>query len=85
MIFNCMNTENIENKSQKFIRLAENRTNKIISMIRLLGNCSNRSAYDYSDKQVQQIFDAIVNEIEEAKKKFMSNSRASGKFRLRDD
>ena len=80
-----MNNENTENKAQKFVRLAENRTNKIISMIRLLGNCSNKSTYDYSDKQVHQIFEAISTELEEAQKKFTSNSRACGKFKLRGD
>lgn len=37
-----------ESKKEKFIRIAEARTNKIIDMIRLLGNCSNTSTYDYS-------------------------------------
>ena len=30
-----------ETKSEKFVRIAESRTNKIIDMIKLLGNCSN--------------------------------------------
>ena len=37
-----------ETKRQKFVRLAEARTNKIIDMLQLLGNCSNSSAYDLS-------------------------------------
>lgn len=36
-----MGTE--QEKSERFKRVAENRTNKIIEQIRLLGNCSNRS------------------------------------------
>ena len=36
-----------ETKREKFVRMAEARTIKIISMVRLLGNCSNRLAYEY--------------------------------------
>lgn len=32
-----------ESKRDKFVRLAEARTNKIIDMLQLLGNCSNTS------------------------------------------
>ena len=75
----------MESKSQRFVRLAEKRTNKIISMVRLLGNCSNRSNYEYSERQVQQIFDALFQEIEDAKKKFSSLSETKGRFNLRAD
>ena len=35
-----------ETKREKFMRLAEARTNKIIDMIQLLGNCSNQNQYE---------------------------------------
>ena len=59
-----------ETKRDKFVRLAEARTNKIIDMIQLLGNCSNLGAYDYTQQDVDKIFTAIENELREAKKKF---------------
>ena len=59
-----------ENKRERFVRLAETRTNKIINMVQLLGNCSNTSAYEYTDADVEQIFGAIEASIREAKKKF---------------
>mgnify|MGYP001006270410 CR=1 FL=1 len=37
-----------ENKREKFKRLAESRTNKILDMLDLLGNCSNTNVYDYT-------------------------------------
>ena len=37
-----------ESKRDKFVRLAEARTNKIIDMLQLLGNCSNTSTYSYT-------------------------------------
>ena len=59
-----------ESKHEKFVRLAEARTNKIIDMLQLLGNCSNTSVYEYSQDDVEQIFQAIEYEVREARKKF---------------
>ena len=39
-----------ETKREKFVRLAEARTNKIIDMLQLLGNCSNSSTYEYTQQ-----------------------------------
>ena len=54
------NMENNETKREKFVRLAEARTNKIIDMIQLLSNCSNTNVYEYSQKDIDQIFNAIA-------------------------
>ena len=51
-------------KEENFKRLAENRTNKIIDMLHLLGNLSNTSNYSYSEEQVKTIFSAIEQELE---------------------
>lgn len=59
-----------ESKRERFVRLAEARTNKIIDMVQLLGNCSNSSTYEYTQQDVDQIFSAIEAEVREAKKKF---------------
>lgn len=72
-----------ETKREKFVRLAEARTNKTIAMIQLLGNCSNSSAYDYTQQDVDKIFAAIEAEIREAKKKFNRiESKKSSHFTL---
>ena len=59
-----------ETKRDKFVRLAENRTNKIINMIQLLGNLSSPSTYEYTQQDVDKIFNAIENASKEAKKRF---------------
>lgn len=64
------NTKKRETKREKFVRMAEARTIKIISMVRLLGNCSNRLAYEYSEKDVGKIFAAIESAVADAKKRF---------------
>lgn len=74
---------NMETKNDRFVRIAEARTNKIIDMIRLLGNCSNKASYDYSKEDVRKIFTAIENELKVAKAKFDSSNDDSVKFKLK--
>lgn len=72
-----------ETKRDKFVRLAEARTNKIIDMLQLLGNCSNSNVYDYTQQDVDKIFNAIESEVREAKKKFSKmESKKSTRFTL---
>lgn len=72
-----------ETKRDKFVRLAEARTNKIIDMIQLLGNCSNQSQYEYTQRDVHKIFSAIQGELDAAKKRFnKQESQKGSKFRL---
>lgn len=72
----------VETKREKFIRIAEARTNKIIDMIQLLGNCSNRAAYDYTEKDVADIFAAIERELKVAKQKFTVSGDRPLRFKL---
>lgn len=64
-----------EEKSERFKRVAENRTNRIIEMIRLLGNCSNKSNYEYTEEDVRKIFSAIESELKEAKQKYQTKEK----------
>ena len=75
--------KNEETKRDKFVRIAEDRTNKIINMMQLLGNCSNQSLYEYSQKDVNKIFNAIQAELDEAKKRYSKqDSQKGSKFTL---
>lgn len=74
-----------ETKRDKFVRLAEARTNKIIDTLELLGNCSNTTAYEYTQKDINQIFQAIDEAVKEAKKKFVvKDGDKAAKFKLKD-
>ena len=66
-----------ESKHDKFIRIAEYRTNHIIKMIKLLGNCSNTSVYEYSESEIDQIFSAIENELSNSKSKYFVNKKGN--------
>lgn len=57
-------------KKERFMKIAEKRTNNIINTLRLLGNCSNKNNYEYTDEQVKQIFAAIDAELKSTKIKF---------------
>ena len=75
--------KNEETKREKLVRIAEARTNKIINMIQLLGNCSNQSLYEYSQKDVNKIFNTIQTELDEAKKRYSKqDSQKGSKFTL---
>ena len=68
-------------KRERFVKIAEARTNKIIKMIKLLSNCSNRSAYEYDNNDVKQIFSGLEKELRQAKLKFTQNEK--DRFKLR--
>ena len=54
-------------KKANFIRIAEARTNKIIESITLLGNLSNTSYYEYTPDQIEAMFSAIQEELDNQK------------------
>lgn len=73
-----------ESKRDRFVRLAEARTNKIIDTLKLLGNCSNTSVYDYTPKDAEKIFNAIEEELKNTKEKFKTNQpKKNARFVLR--
>lgn len=59
-----------ETKRERFVRLAEARTNKIIDMMKLLGNCSSKTNYEYTEEDVKKIFGAIEREMKNTKARF---------------
>ena len=61
-----------ETNRERFIRIAEARTQKIIDMIDLLGNCSNQYNYEYTQKDVDKMFAAIETALKTSKSKFSS-------------
>ena len=70
----------MDKKQENFKRLAENRTNKIIDMLELLGNLSNKSNYSYTQEQVDTIFNSLEKELKIQREKFEIKKKK--KFRL---
>ena len=74
-----------ESKREKFVRLAEARTNRIIDTLQLLGNLSNTSAYEYSKKDIDQMFKAIEDAMADTRNKFnKADVREKKKFSFKD-
>lgn len=67
--------EDVESKSQRFRRVAVKRTNDILDKIRILGNCSNKSTYEYSEDEINKIFSEIEKHLKLAKSKFLSEKK----------
>lgn len=59
-----------ENKKDRFKRLATIRTRTILQKIRILGNCANKNAYEYTDEEIRKIFGAIEEQIREVRARF---------------
>ena len=55
---------------ERFRRLATQRTNAVLQRLKVLGNCSNRSAYVYTEDEVNKIFSEIERRTKEIKAKF---------------
>lgn len=60
----------METKKDRFQRLATIRTNSVLQKLKILGNCSNRQAYEYSEQEIKKIFSAIEEQIKIVKSKF---------------
>ena len=66
---------------ERFLKVAERRTVQILKMLRLLGNCANRSSYEYHAEEADRIFDEIQKELDLARARF--NKKKKIEFRLR--
>lgn len=61
---------NKESKEEKFLRLSKLRIDKIEEAIDNLENLSKESLYDYTDEQVDKMFNYLFDRLEKAKRKF---------------
>lgn len=72
-----------ETKEEKFIRLAEVRVGKAQNAIQRLGNLSNKSAYHYTDGQIEQMFGTLETEIARVKAKFSAKKDTTEPFKFK--
>lgn len=70
-------------KRDKFIELAESRVERTLKDIQLIGNLSNKSAYEYSEADVKKIFSALQQAINISKSRFSTELEVqNGEFKL---
>ncbi len=54
-------------KRERFEKVASNRVQKVIDFLDLIGNCSNKNNYEYSEKDVELMFKEINRAVKEAR------------------
>jgi hypothetical protein len=59
-----------ETPQERFKRLGTLRTNTVLRRLKVLGNCANRQAYQYTEEEVDRIFSEIERKLKEVKAKF---------------
>jgi predicted membrane protein len=64
-------------KRDRFVRLAVKRVNRAIKDLRLIGNLSNRSVYEYTDEDARKIIKALQKELDTIRARFSSTGEAS--------
>lgn len=75
-----MPKQKFTSKRDRFLTVAESRTNAILEKIRVLGNCSNKSLYEYNKEEVDKIFRAIQDKLNETKTRFITKKESGFKL-----
>ncbi|MER8701349.1 hypothetical protein [Mesorhizobium sp. M1273] len=73
----------MRDKRAKFVKLANQRVGKALEQIRLVGNLSNRAAYDFSEDDTRKIVKALQKAVQGIKERFSeSGARAEQGFHI---
>lgn len=64
----------IENRNEKFIRIAETRMSRIFSQLNLISNLSIKKNYSYTPQEVDELFNAFIEKKNEISAFFNSQS-----------
>jgi mitochondrial fission protein ELM1 len=72
------------NKRERFVELGEARVRKASQMLRLIGNLSNTSNYEYSQEDAQKIISTLETEMKLLRTKFQAalSRRTKDEFKL---
>lgn len=75
-----MGDETASPRRERFLRLASARTEAVMGKLDILGNCSNKQAYEYTEEDVERIFKAIQKRMRETRARFSGQKKRE--FRL---
>ena len=70
----------MNSRRERFLRLAEKRTNRVLESLRVLGNCANPRAYEYESDEVERIFREVEAEVRRTKTLFGQSARREFKL-----
>ena len=71
-----------ESKTDTFIRIAEPRVKAVLRSLRILGNCSNRNNYEYTQEQVNSMFENITQALMDIENKFTKSKTEQEAFKF---
>ncbi|MFX0203420.1 MAG: hypothetical protein ACFFCW_45540 [Candidatus Hodarchaeota archaeon] len=75
-------SENQEQKRKRFVRIAEQRVNKLLERLDSLGKCSDRRNYQYNEEDIKKIFGAIERKTKEIKSLYLPQNEKKKRFKL---
>jgi hypothetical protein len=75
---------NIKSPRERFLKVAENRTNNAIKAIKVLGQCSNPRNYEYTQDELMQMLNAVKNELKKTEDLFKNNGKKYISFQLEE-
>ena len=59
-----------ETKNERFIRVAQIRTQRVLDDLQSLSKCAASASYEYTEEQLQQIYEAIEEGLQNVKDTF---------------
>lgn len=71
-----------ETKREKFVRLAESRMNNVLKQIELLGNLSNKRAYEYDQSDIDAMIKTLKTAVSNLEHSFNADKK-NNKFSLK--
>ena len=69
-----------ESKSERFVRLATPRVEKVLKSLRILGNCSDTNNYEYTKQQVDKMSIKLMKAFEQTITKFHNIKKEAESF-----
>ena len=69
----------MDEKKDRFERVASARVNTILNTLRLLGNCANKNNYEYSQEDVEKMFSVINAALRDCQKEFSDKRKQDKK------
>jgi hypothetical protein len=70
-------SEKDQEKRSRFVNTAPGRTRAVLKALRVLGNCSNRSSYSFTEDEAAKVIYAVGRAVEELNERFREPPKAS--------
>jgi hypothetical protein len=69
----------MRDKRAKFVQLANQRVNRAIEQLRLVGNLGNKTAYEYTEEDARKIMKALQRACDSTKARLLGTADGSDK------